>query len=250
MSIMRSITCIVLLMLSGCITSFDGRTPPKPKPKAAAKAYFQLGVNYMAKGRYDLAEIKLQKSIAIHSTAEAYNALAVLYEELHDNTLAEQIYQELLTRFPDYGRGYLNYLFFLCQYDRRSQIDTVLTEAAGKGREIAAISHIAAGNCALKNGDENEAKHQYQRALDYEQYAAGALLPLAEMHWKDKQFIKAKSQVDLVNNQIGYSARSLYLATLIERSLGHQQQARKMYQELIKRFPNSQEAKKLSGKKE
>lgn len=242
----KNITALaVSLLLCGCITTIDGKKPPKPKPKAAAKSYMELGVAYMKRGRYDLAEPKLQRSVDTNPTPEAYNALALLYEETHNNLLAEETYKSLVEKFPDYSRGYLNYNIFLCKYDRVGQIADLANKMSSRSKEIAAIGQIAAGNCALSKGDDNTAQQHYQQALTYEKYAAGALLPLADINLRNGFVEEAKGYVDTVNNYIGYSAQSLYLATRIARELGHAVEERKMARELQNRYPNSNEAQQI-----
>lgn len=241
-------TLLVALILSGCVAGVNNRNAPEPNPKKAAKTYMELGVAYMQKGRYDLAEPKLQRSLAAHPMQEAYNALALLYEELHDNALAEENYKQLVAQFPDYGLGYLNYNIFLCKYDRRAQIQQLATQMASRGKEIAAIGQIAAGNCALSKGDKIAAKRYYSQALTYEKYAAGALLPLAEIDLQDGFVAEAKNKVDLVNNYIGYSPRSVYLSVLVNRDLGNRAEERKMMNVLRSRFPRSPEAAAIFNK--
>lgn len=235
------------LLLSGCITTLDGKKTPKASPKVAAESYLALGVAYMEKGRYDLAEPKLQRSIQANPSAEAYNALALLYEETHNNQLAEDTYKQLIAQFPDYGRGYLNYHIFLCQYDRTKQIADLALRMSARGKSIAAIGQISAGNCALSKGDDEAASSHYRSALQYEKYAAGALLPLAEISLKKGQFETAQQYVDTVNNYIGYSAQSLYLSAVIAKAQGNAAEERKMVQELQRRFPNTPEANKLKN---
>lgn len=236
----------ICLLLTGCAITESNR--PKKDPSVAAKSYLKLGIAYFQRGHYNLAEPKLQRSIKNEPTPEAYNALALLYEEQHENSLAEQTYKELITKFPTYGRGYLNYNIFLCKYNRHSQIAALATQMATKGKDIAAIGHIAAGNCAMSKGKNAVAETNYKQALKYEQYSAGALLPLAEINLKRGFVGEAKKQVDTVNNYIGYSPRSIYLSILIERDLGNKANERKMTQALRNRFPNSPEAATIFGK--
>lgn len=229
-----------VLLLTACATGKTRGT--KDKLKDAAASYYELGIAYIQKGRFDMAEPRLQKSIDANPTPEAYNALALLYEEMHDNALAEETYQRLINAFPDYPRGYLNYNIFLCKYNRQHQIEALANKMAASNKEIAAIGEIAAGNCAFSRGNDEVAQVHYQRALKYEQYAAGALLPLAEIDLK-RGFVKeAKERVDLVNNQIGYSARSVYLSILINRELGNHTEERRLMQILRTRYAGSPEA--------
>lgn len=243
--IVTSCCMLVTLLISGCITSTDAPPPLEPKPQKAAKTYFELGTAYMKRGRYDLAEQKLQRSIETSPTPEAYNALAVLYETQHDNALAEETYRHLIAGFPDYGRGYLNYNIFLCKYKRQGQIEQLAAEMSRRGKEIAALGQIAAGNCALSQGDKKLAETHYKRALQYESYAAGALLPLAEINLNRGFAAEAKSKVDVVLNHIGYSARAVYLAALINRELGNHREERKMLSVLRSRYAGSAEARAM-----
>lgn len=239
---------VMLMSLTGCITTIDGYERSKPKEESVrAKSYFDLGVAYMGKQRYDLAEHKLRYSIGIFPTAEAYNALAVLYEEQHENALAEETYKKLLAGFPEYALGYMNYYVFLCKYDRQSQIDTIAATMHSKGKTLAALGQVSAGNCALEKGNQSKAKQYFQQALTYEPYSAGALLPLAEMNYEKGFMAEAKKQVDLVNNHVGYSARSVYLAVLINRELGNRLEERNYLQALKTQFAGSEEAKLLQG---
>lgn len=239
---------VILMSLSGCMTTVDGYSRPKPKEDSIrAKSYFDLGVAYMSKKRYDLAEPRLRRSINILPTAEAYNALAVLYEEQRENALAEEAYKTLISQFPDYLLGYMNYNIFLCKYDRQAQIQALSATMMSKGNEMAALGQIAAGNCALEKGNANRAKQYYKKALQYEPHSAGALLPLAEINHQRGFASEAKQYLDLLHNHIGESARSVYLGVLINRELGNRLEERNFMRALRTRFANSQEAKALSG---
>lgn len=239
---------IVMLVLGGCITTVDGYQPPKQKsPEVRAKSYLDLGVAYMTRKRYDLAESKLFRSVEVHPTAEAYNALAVLYEEQHKNALAEEMYKKLIADYPEYALGYINYNIFLCKYNRFSQMGALSASAATRSKDIMILDQIAAGNCAVSKGDQNRAKQHYQKALTYDPHSSGALVPLAEMDLQRGFVEEAKKKIDLVHNYVGYSPRSVYLSVLIARELGHHVEARKMLQVIKNRYSNTPEAAELLG---
>ncbi|MBS9778072.1 MAG: hypothetical protein KGV50_04835 [Gammaproteobacteria bacterium] len=239
---MAQIACMMTVVLTGCITTVDGYKPPKPKSEdVRAKSYFDLGAAYIGKGRYDLAEPKLMLSLQIKPTAAAYNALAVLYEQRHDNALAEDTYKTLMNEFPEYTRGYLNYHIFLCKYDRQAQIDALNSIMISRGEPLASLGEVAAGDCALSKGRSEKAKMHYNTALQYNPLADGALLQLAKMDFQKGFVAEAKSKVDLVNNQIGYSAESVYLSLLISKELGDLQAEKKFSRILRTQFGGSSE---------
>lgn len=247
MNIKRPLQLVVITgLLTGCITTVDGYQAPKPKsPEVRAKAYFDLGAAYMGKGRYDLAEPKLQLSLQINPTGQAYNALAVLYEEQHENLLAEDTYKTLIKDFPNYDRGYLNYHIFLCKYDRQDQIFALNNMMTAKGEPLASLGEIAAGDCALNKGRLEKAKQHYNKALQFNPYAEGALLALAKINLQRGFVAEAKKQVDLANNQIGFSAESVYLSVLINRELGNLAAEKKFLQVMRTQFAGSPEATEL-----
>ncbi|MPV85856.1 hypothetical protein [Ostreibacterium oceani] len=237
----------VQFLLAGCITSVDGDEPPEPKPEAAAQSHFELGIQYIQRERYDLAEHRLQRSIELFPMPEAYNALALVYEEVRQNLLAEEVYEKMIAEFPDFGRGYMNYSIFLCKYDRKDQIKSLIDRMLASDRTLAALGEISAAECYRANGDEAQAIVHYQRALEYEPYSAGALLPLAEIDISKGFIPEAKQKVDTVNNQIGYSARSVYLSILIAQELGNQLELRNLMRVMQTRYAGTEEAKILFG---
>lgn len=234
-------------LLSGCIVTVDGPQPPKKNHHAASKSYFELGAAYMQKGRYDLAEPKLLRSIKLHPNADAYNALAVLYEEQRKNLLAEENYSLLIKKFPFYARGYLNYSIFLCKYNRENQLTELVNHMKKNTKSIAALGQIAAGNCAIGKKRNAAARAFYTEALKFDRYAAGALLPLAELDMQAGLLGAAKDKVETVHNYIGYSEGSLQLAIRIAKKMDQPAVAKKMEAELISRFPNSPQAQQVSG---
>ncbi len=239
------VTCA---FLSGCIMTVNGSTPKKVDYEAAARSYFELGVAYMQKKRYDLAEPKLLRSIQLKPSAEAYNALALSYEERHSNLLAEEAYKTLIKQYPSYARGYWNYGIFLCKYQRDSQLNTLVSMMLQKDKNLAALGQMTAGNCALERKHYRQARRFYEKALRYNQYLAVALLPLAKMDIKQGLLDRAKEKVDTIHNHIGYSPESLELAIVLANKMQQFGVARKMEVALVKQFPNALQAKKLLGK--
>ncbi len=237
---------LATLLLSGCSTvTRDGPAPIRPQPEKAAKTYYELGVAYMKNGRYDLAELKLQRSLEKRPSPDAYNALALLYETQHENALAEEIYQTLIAKYPAYERGYSNYNFFLCKYDRQSQIEQLARQMAAQGGRVATVGRIAAGDCAMRKKAINRAEMHYKEALKYDPHVAGALLPLAEIDLERGNVAEAKIKINQVHNYVGYSARSVYLSILVSRELGDELEERKMKSVLRSQFAGSPEAKEI-----
>lgn len=231
------------LLLWGCETVTTGEIRDIEQPeKDPAQKYYELGVAYIQNGQYDLAESRLLRSLENGEMPETLNALALLYEEMRDNRAAEQTYEKLIVSFPDYELGYTNFSIFLCKYNRTTQIENLITKMTNQGSKIAAIGSASAGDCAFTKGDFATAEKFYKQTLTYDQYSPYALLPLAEIDIRKGFLPEAMEKINLVHNYVGYSARSLYLATIISKEMGNSVNERRYSRELRSRFPRTREA--------
>ena len=83
-------------MLTGCASSSE-RKREKQRALAAATAYTQLGAEYLREGRYELSLTKLQQALELDPDyAKAHGAIAILYEKVGDQKLAEKHYKKAL----------------------------------------------------------------------------------------------------------------------------------------------------------
>ncbi len=244
---MKEIKIVLITLvigLVGCTTEVTSkRKILKKDTKEPHQAYLNLGIAYLKNNTLNRAETSLKRSLKLKRTPEALNILGLLYEEIHNNQLAETTYQQLLAEFPDFALGYSNYNIFLCKYDRTEQLNSLAQKIAAKGGAMAAVGQIAAGNCLSSKGKYEQSIVYYKNALVYEPYSAGALLPLAEYDLKKGFVPEAKKKVDLVLNQIGYNSKSVYLSYLVEKELGNMDKEREMLRILQTRYANSNEAR-------
>lgn len=214
----------VVLFVSGCASTSDGMKF-KPDYDRAYQDYLALGAQYLQMGRYDLAEPKLKRAIEIDSEpAEAWNALAVLYEEKGDIAAGYQVYDKLTASHPDYALGFVNFATFLCKFNREPERQALYQRMRGKDQDYAALSYIAEGNCARERGNYTGAVAAYQSALSYDRYAAGALLPLAEIALGQGDAATAQQYLRIIHTYVGYSPDSIMLGIQAAQALGDVQE--------------------------
>lgn len=236
------------LLLSGCMvsTSQNGPKPPKPDYEKAYQDYVRLGAEYMAYGRYDLAEPKLKRAIEINSQPpEAWNALGILYEETGNIAAGDDIYQRLISSHPDYELGYLNYATFLCKFNRDSERQSLYAQMRVKGPTFTALSYIAAGNCDNRRKRYAQASANYERALVYNAHAGAALLPLADIKIKQHNYSAALQYLNVVHTYVGYSPESVRLSIIAARNTGNKALENAMVQIMRSRYASTTEAKSL-----
>ncbi|SUO95867.1 tetratricopeptide repeat protein [Suttonella ornithocola] len=236
------------LFLNACTTTTTGKIPTEVKPdyNRAYQDYLRLGAEYVQRGRYDLAEPKLKRAIEIDSRPpEAWNILAVLYEEKRDINSGNQIYQKLINSHPDYALGFMNYATFLCKFDRNPERQALYGKMRGKGNEFKVLSYIAEGNCAREHQQYSVAENAYRQALAYDNHAPGALLPLADMAVQSGNYQAAMNYLKVIHTYVGYSADSVRLAILAARGLGDVNQENEMMRVMRSNYQGTSQAKTL-----
>ncbi|UJF23803.1 tetratricopeptide repeat protein [Suttonella sp. R2A3] len=218
----RFIASVLVVLLGGC-SSLDTTSTGgiKPDYEKAYQDYLALGAQYLQMGRYDLAEPKLKRAIEINSQpAEAWNVLAVLYEEKRDIASGYQAYQKLISSHPDYTLGFVNFATFLCKFNRDPERQALYQQMRGKGAEFQTLSYIMQGNCERSRGNITGAEGAYRQALTLDSQAPGALLPLAEIALQRGNATAALNYLRIVHTYVGYSAESAYLGIQAARQVG------------------------------
>lgn len=214
----------IIALLSGCASTNSG---PKVQPdyERAYQDYLSLGAQYLQMGRYDLAEPKLKRAIEIDSEpAEAWNVLAVLYEEKGDIASGYQVYEKLTTSHPDYALGFVNFATFLCKYNREPERQALYQRMRAKDQTFATLSYITEGNCARERGNSAGAVVAYQKALGHDRYAAGALLPLSEIALEQGNANAALQYLRVIHTYVGYSPESIMLGIQAAQMLGDERE--------------------------
>lgn len=213
------------LLLSGCSSTGGGSRKIQPDYDKAYQDYLALGARYLQMGRYEMAEPKLKRAIEIDSEpAEAWNVLAVLYEQKRDIASGYQVYEKLTTSHPNYALGFVNFATFLCKFNREPERQALYQKMRAKDKTFVTLSYIAEGNCARERNNLAGAMTAYQKALSYDQYAAGALLPLAEIALRQGDAAKAQQYLKIIHTYVGYSAESTALGIQAAQALGNQRE--------------------------
>ena len=245
------------MLLSGCETLGFGKKnnddeiiPTVTKKKAdygqAYKDYVELGAQYVQMGRYDLAEPKLQRAIEIDSRPpEAWNILAVLYEEKRDIASGNQIYQKLIHSHPEYLLGYTNYATFLCKFDRDSEMQALLGQMRGRNAEFKTAASIAEGNCMERRGQSGATENAYKQAIAANPQAEGALLPLAQIALQKGDYAGALRYLRVVHTYVGYSPESVKLGIEAARKSGDTRMEEELVRVMRGNYKSTPEAKSL-----
>ncbi len=234
-------------MLAGCVTSGSSIDQNK-SPHKAAMYNTQLAIIYMREGRLDLAQNKLSEALkqAPHSVA-VHNALALYYERIGRLHEADQQYKLSL----DYGENnpdtLNNYGAFLCRQGKyRESIRYFLRASNNINYSTPDRALANAGFCALKIPDKSLAKKYFKQALAINNNLAQALWQLGMISFQEQKYIQANNYLSrLIDLTQRPSARMLWVAIEAAWASGHQKNAQHYGRELLKLYPDSQEAQKF-----
>ena len=246
----NSVLAIAALMMGACSVMSDGDGKParssSPNYDKAYEENLSLGARYLQMGRFELAEPKLKRAIEINSqNPEAWNVLALLYEEKRDIAAGYQVYEKLTTSHPNYSLGFMNFATFLCKFDREPERQALYAKMRAKGGEFNTLSYIAEGNCERSRGHASGAEGAYQRALAGDPQAAGALLPLAQIAVDKKDYASALRYLKVVHTYVGYSPDSVYLGIVAARATGDSRMEEDLIRVMRASYSDSPFAKQL-----
>lgn len=231
------------MVLAG-LTACTAPVKKDPREPSASDLYVQKGIRYMEEDRYDVALADLKHAVELdQKNAEAYNALAVLYERLEQPEDADSSYRKALALDPENFGVHNNYGRFLC----------------GRGHHEEAMAHFAkivdsklyptpwvaltnAGLCARSAGQREHAEDFLRRALEANPGFPPALLEMARISLESGQYLSARAFLQRYEASAERDAASLWLGVQIEHALGNREAASEYFNALRTRFPDSREA--------
>jgi type IV pilus assembly protein PilF len=245
---MRLLILLLVFLLVACSSS--GGSKDDSSDRKAAETNTSLGQAYMEREQYEIALEKLKRAVAHDRTyAPAHTLLAVLYERLGETDLAEKEYQAAVKYDPDDGDVNNNYGTFLCRVGKSEQAEPYFMKAVKDPfYETPQVAYANAGNCSLDRGDLDKAEVFLRQSLEYERNYAAALLPMADLSFRQGNYLRARAFLQRYEAVGTLNEESLLLGYRIESELGDTKSANRYRTELFERFPGSSEAGQAAGR--
>lgn len=218
-----------------------------------ARAFTDLAGAYFQRGQYKIALDELRKAILVDARyGPAYNIYGLVYMELAEDKLAEEYFRRALEIDRSDSEARNNYGWFLCtrgRYDEGlGQFKLALQNPLYAAPELAMAN---AGVCAEKKGDLDLAEANLTRALKLQPDNPQALVKLAGLYFRKGRFNDTQRLLTRHSEIAPPTAESLWLSLRLERKLGDRAQEAAYGLQLRKRFPDSEEARRLlAGKYE
>jgi type IV pilus assembly protein PilF len=192
-----------------------------------------------------LAEIR-EALTADSGHAPAYNVLALVHAQLHEDAQAEESFRKAISLAPNYSEVRNNYGYYLCQRQRYDEAMLAFESALRNPLYASPEKPLAnAGLCALHKGDPVLAQTYLQRALARAYNQPTALLGMAELETRMLNPLAAKNYLKPLIDLNQFRPQALWLAVRIERALGNREAEAGFGTALRRDFPSSSEARLL-----
>lgn len=241
-------------LLSGCGTSnVASGVGPQIRTESdqtdndrRAKVRLELAEGYYSRGQYTTAldEVKLAFA-AKPEMIEGYNLRGLIYAAMSETALADDSFRRALAINARDADSLHNYGWFLCQQQRwtasMTQFDAAIALPQYRG---VARTLLAKGVCQAHANLWLEAEGTLQRAFELEPSNPVVAVNLSEVLLHRGDLDRARFYIRRVNSQpeqVG--PQTLWLALRIERKLSNSQSVRELGDQLLKRFPQSLEAR-------
>ena len=248
MKILQSIWMIfIMLGFCGCDLTTGSAANVSPRSNEVAEANLSLGVAYLKRGEYEKALAKLNKALSADpGYAPTHNALGLLYQQIGKPEQAEQYYKRALSIKPDDSSTLNNYGQFLCQNNRYDEAQETFLKAANNPLyDAPEIAITNAGTCALKNNQPDVAENYFRNALDKNPKVSVALIQMAELSFRQGNYLSARAYLQRYLEVAEHTANSLWLGIRIEKELGDKNAISSYALSLRNNFPESEEARLL-----
>ena len=236
------LSAVMLLLLVSCAAMEERQE----KNRRIADTHVQLAIGYIKQGQYEWALEKLKKALDVTpDNATAHSTIALVYENLGENDLADDHYQRAISLSHKDGAKN-NYGVFLCKLGRLKQADSYFQQAIETPRyPTPELAYENAGTCALKVPDLNKAESYLRAALERNPNLPVSLYNMAEISYAQQQYLSSRAYLQRFEAVAEHTAKSLWLGIQIERKLGDQTAEAGYAKQLQSKFPSSVEFKKL-----
>lgn len=245
--LLRIILITTITGLSACSTKEEvvvDKKVSEPDLIQASALNVQLALGYIERDQLGIAQEKLDKAIEQNrDNVDAYTTLAYLKRKVKEYDAAEDYYLEALDIKSNDPNIHNNYGGLLCQMGRYDDaLEEIEKAYKNPFYETPYLAYANAGTCLLAKGDYEQAEKMLRKALRDKPNYSSALLSMADIGVKTNKYLMARAYIQRYHAVARPTAESLWLQIQAERALGAKEHYMKYARQLLKDFPDSDEA--------
>lgn len=242
--------CLTSLLTSSLFFSACSSQMAKAENDTKAAEYnAELGVKYLQNGRLQLANQKLEKALEQNpDSANAHHYYAILQQRLKQNNKAERHFKRALALNNKNPEIRNNYGSFLCSINRyQAAVQQFLLAVKDPLYSTPEYAYTNAGICSYKAKKTGEAEKYFRLALKKRHDFGSALLQMSKLYYDKREYPRAQAFL-LRYEKVGQSTpEALQLCSLINTKMGNPGKARQCNAALLRLFPGSEEATRISS---
>lgn len=238
-----------LFSLTACVSVPTNKTAIDTEE--AARSRITLGLNYLQRGNQPQALYNLEQAKAhAPEMAEVYMALAYYYQVAGEIRLADQSYQQALSKDGTNPDIFNNYAVFLCQQGQPEYAEKLLYKAiAAEGYLRISESYENLALCQLKQQKFDAAITSLEQAVAHNNHRYSPLFNLAALYYASDNLSAAAQQLQRAEQFSALPAPALLLAYLIATAQQQHDIAQTWATVLQRRYPDSAETALLQQEK-
>jgi type IV pilus assembly protein PilF len=242
LQILLLITSFMMMACTGGRNNVRENTPADNK--SASITNVQLGVGYIKRGMFDIAEEKLNKAIEHDPTnVDAYTTMAFLMMQMKKMDEAENYYLEALDIKENNPQTHNSYGTYLCRVGRLDEaMEEFKIAFTNPFYDTPYLAYSNAGTCLMNVRNYDMAEKFLRKALGKQPKLADALLSMAEIGIKTKRYLMARAYAQRFHAVNKPTAESLWVQVQAEKYLGATDHYLKYAKQLLTEFPDSQQA--------
>ncbi len=248
---LASLTLVVLLSACSHAQIRDGDATGElgaVRTDSPADSYVAMAAEYYKRGQMDVALQRAKQAIEVDSNnGRAHYMIALLYQRLGENALAERHFSEaarLEPKNPDIRNAWGT---FYCSQNKQAEAEAQFKAALANplyGTPEVALTNAAI--CASRGGDKAKAEGYLRRALTSNPRFPPALSEMASLEYERGNYKAAEGFLNRYFQIAPPTPRTLLLGVRVERKLGSSKQAATYAQLLRKKFPDAPEVLALN----
>lgn len=241
---LRVALALVCLLGAGCTVS--GSRSETDNQEVVARAV-ELGIAYLRQGDTLRAKENIHKALDVDpKSPEAHASLALVFQQEQEWTLAESHFNKAIALDSKNSAARNNFGAFLYAQGRAEEAVAQLQVAVSDqfyARRGQAFENLGFAHKSL--ADIDEAKVAFDRALSLNPTLGRSMTELALLHFDEEAFEQARV-LDARLDQFGsMSSRRLLLCGLVAHHFGDEARAQDCYAAMKKRYPRTDDAKRL-----
>jgi type IV pilus assembly protein PilF len=235
----------VVLLLGGC-TSNKSRFAEQEKGDPA-EVNTQLAIEYMREGMYEASMEKFKKALKQNPNLQvAHASLAILYERLGENKLAEKHYRKAYNLNRKDPLTLNNYGQFLCRDGRLKEADKMFMAAVRDPlyRHPETV-YTNAGICAHMRPDPVLADTYFRKALQANPKYPPALREMVKSSFAEEKYLATRAYLTRLQDVTTLTPEYLWIGVRAENALGDKNAVSSYALVLKNQYPESDETQAL-----